>query len=574
MDKSETGAGALITNCAVSGTVSASSKDWSTVGGIVGQSYDSVILNCSAHVDLTTVSVSGSALAGGIVGLDGFSILANSYAMGSIYADAGVNAATIGGIAGMQAGVAGNNYSDMKLTSKNATGDIGGIAGRNTAIGTVNYGYFNSEQEQRSGNSVVTPAKDIGTNVTMGSTGVVRNTAAMTGAELRSETFRDLLNENQCEDHELRSALQDGVTRYSIKLRADGSLTVDSWILDGEVRQKNAPALELDPQAPEAPVITPDGGSYAEAQTVTITAASADAAIYYTLDGSDPLNGTLYTGPFTLEQSAVVRAVAVRGNSVSAETRVEFTIETVHNAVLSFVSNGGSVVERVELPVGTALDLSAYVTEREGYDFTGWYLDAALTQPITSLTLEADTTVYAGWRIRNPFVDVAEKDYFYDAVLWGVENGVVMGMDEMHFEPETVCTRAQALTFLWRANGMPQPKTTTNPFVDVDASAYYYDAVLWGVENGIVKGMDETHFEPDTACSRAQALTFLWRAKGMPQASGTTFADVPANAYYAQAVAWGVENGIVKGMDETHFEPDTLCQRAHAVTFLWRAYAN
>ena len=101
--------------------------------------------------------------------------------MGSIYADAGVNAATIGGIAGMQAGVAGNNYSDMKLTSKNATGDIGGIAGRNTAIGTVNYGYFNSEQEQRSGNSVVTPAKDIGTNVTMGSTGVVRNTAAMTG---------------------------------------------------------------------------------------------------------------------------------------------------------------------------------------------------------------------------------------------------------------------------------------------------------------------------------------------------------------------------------------------------------
>ena len=540
----------------------------------MGQSYDSVILNCSAHVDLTTVSVSGSALAGGIVGLDGFSILANSYAMGSIYADAGVNAATIGGIAGMQAGVAGNNYSDMKLTSKNATGDIGGIAGRNTAIGTVNYGYFNSEQEQRSGNSVVTPAKDIGTNVTMGSTGVVRNTVAMTGAELCSETFRDLLNENQCEDHELRSALQDGVTRYSIKLRADGSLTVDSWILDGEVRQKNAPALELDPQAPEAPVITPDGGSYAEAQTVTITAAPADAAIYYTLDGSDPLNGTLYTGPFTLEQSAVVRAVAVRGNSVSAETRVEFTIETVHNAVLSFVSNGGSVVERVELPVGTALDLSAYVTEREGYDFTGWYLDAALTQPITSLTLEADTTVYAGWRIRNPFVDVAEKDYFYDAVLWGVENGVVKGMDETHFEPETVCTRAQALTFLWRANGMPQPKTTTNPFVDVDASAYYYDAVLWGVENGIVKGMDETHFEPDTACSRAHALTFLWRAKGMPQASGTTFADVPANAYYAQAVAWGVENGIVKGMDETHFEPDTLCQRAHAVTFLWRAYAN
>ena len=118
---------------------------------------------------------------------------------------------------------------------------------------------------------------------------------------------------------------------------------------------------------------------------MTITAAPADAAIYYTLDGSDPLNGTLYTGPFTLEQlRRRARRRRAAGNSVSAETRVEFTIETVHNAVLSFVSNGGSVVERVELPVGTAVDLSAYVTEREGYDFTGWYLDAALTQPITS----------------------------------------------------------------------------------------------------------------------------------------------------------------------------------------------
>ena len=114
----------------------------------------------------------------------------------------------------------------------------------------------------------------------------------------------------------------------------------------------------------------------------------------------------------------------------------------------------------------------------------------------------------------------------------------------------------------------------TMNFIDVKTTDYFYNSVKWAVNKGVTTGTSSTTFSPYNPCKRAEIVTFLWRAKGMPQASGTTFADVPANAYYAQAVAWGVENGIVKGMDETHFEPDTLCQRAHAVTFLWRAYAN
>lgn len=232
-----------------------------------------MILNCGAQVDITSISTGGTALAGGIVGQDGFAIVANNYARGSIYAEAGVNSATIGGIAGMQAGVAGNNYADVKLVSKNATGDIGGITGRNTAIGTIIYGYFNKEQEQRSGNSVIAEPKAVGENVTMlGNTGVVKETAGMTAAELRSEAFRDLLNDNQCEDKELRTALAQGISDFDIVVR-EAKLTIDSWVLDGIVRQGNAPTIPV-LQSAAAPVIDPNGGTFTGKQTVTITCAT------------------------------------------------------------------------------------------------------------------------------------------------------------------------------------------------------------------------------------------------------------------------------------------------------------
>ena len=173
----------------------------------------------------------------------------------------------------------------------------------------------------------------------------------------------------------------------------------------------------------------------------------------------------------------------------------------------------------------------------------------------------------------NPFVDVKEEDFFYESVLWAVENDITTGVDATHFGPTTACNRAQALTFLWRAAGEPEPTSAENPFVDVPAGSFYYKAVLWAVEKGITTGVDSTHFGPLTACNRAQAVTFLWRAMGKPASeTEVTFTDVPEDAFYHDAVAWAVENGITTGMGDGTFAPLEICNRAQVVTFLYRTY--
>ena len=176
----------------------------------------------------------------------------------------------------------------------------------------------------------------------------------------------------------------------------------------------------------------------------------------------------------------------------------------------------------------------------------------------------------------NPFVDVPENSYYYDSVMWAVENGVTAGLDETHFGPAANCGRAQVVTFLWRAAGAPEPENAVNPFEDVTESDYFYKAVLWAVENGITAGVDATHFGPTLPCTRAQVVTFLWRAVGAPDATAaSTFTDVTdSGAYYYDAVLWAVENGVTAGMGDGTFGVTTICNRAQVVTFLYRAYVK
>ena len=171
----------------------------------------------------------------------------------------------------------------------------------------------------------------------------------------------------------------------------------------------------------------------------------------------------------------------------------------------------------------------------------------------------------------NFFTDVHAEDYYYDAVLWAAQEGVTGGTSDTLFAPNAGCTRAQAVTFLWRAAGSPEPKSADLPFTDVPADAYYAKAVAWAVENNVAKGVSETLFAPDTSCTRAQIVTFLWRAQQSPASGGENpFADVPAAAYYYNAVLWAVENDVAKGVSETAFAPNDNCTRAQIVTMIYR----
>ena len=175
----------------------------------------------------------------------------------------------------------------------------------------------------------------------------------------------------------------------------------------------------------------------------------------------------------------------------------------------------------------------------------------------------------------NPFKDVKTNDYFAMPVLWAVAKGVTNGISATSFGPNNNCTRGQIVTFLWRANGSPEPKATNNPFNDVSPDAFYYKAVLWAVEEGVANGMSENTFAPNATCTRGQVATLLWRSVGKPEpkSSSIPFSDVAQSDYYTKAVLWAVENNVTQGMGGGKFAPSASCTRGQIVTFLYRAIA-
>jgi len=200
--------------------------------------------------------------------------------------------------------------------------------------------------------------------------------------------------------------------------------------------------------------------------------------------------------------------------------------------------------------------------------------EAGEAKQVCSVCGKTETKVLE--KLSEGFVDVVEDDWFATQVAWAVSEKITTGTSATTFAPYAECTRAQVVTFLWRAAGEPKPTSSKNPFTDVKSDAYYYNAVLWAVEKGITSGMSATSFAPDTSCTRAQVVTFLWRAAGEPKptSSKNPFTDVKSDAYYYNAVLWAVEKEITTGMTITTFEPDGVCNRAQIVTFLYRYINN
>ena len=241
---------------------------------------------------------------------------------------------------------------------------------------------------------------------------------------------------------------------------------------------------------------------------------------------------------------------------------------------------GGSISPSGNVSVREGRDQTFTITPDKGYAVANVKIDGKSIGAVKSYTFENVSRTHTidvifmkanGNPQTGVFVDVATGSYYEDAVDWAVENGITKGTDDTHFSPDGICTRAQAVTFLWRTAGSPASKTSTMPFTDVPVGSYYYDAVLWAVENGITKGTSDTTFSPNMTCSRAQIVTFLWRSEKSP-AAGTAnpFADVKSTAYYADAVLWAVKENITKGTTSTTFSPNADCTRAQIVTFLWR----
>ena len=296
--------------------------------------------------------------------------------------------------------------------------------------------------------------------------------------------------------------------------------------------------------------------------------------------------------------SAVKAALdaVVRGKNITEQAEVDAMAKAIEDAIAALVQKSypvtisgttehGTVTASTEAAVGgstvtiTVKPDSGYtlggitVTDSEGNELSltdngnGAY---TFTMPSGKVEIHV---IFTEDGSLNPFQDVPDDAYYFEAVNWAVANNVTNGTSETTFSPNVGCTRAQVVTFLWRAAGQPEPTEGTNPFTDVKEGTYYYKAVLWAVEKGITNGTSETTFDPDETCTRGQIVTFLWRRAGKPAPTGANnpFADVKPSAYFGSAVLWAVETGITNGTSETTFEPNEDCTRAQVVTFLFRA---
>ena len=292
---------------------------------------------------------------------------------------------------------------------------------------------------------------------------------------------------------------------------------------------------------------TEDGVVKIAKQAITVTAASGSSGTGSS--GSGGGGGGVSTYAITVKD-AKNGDVTSSHKTASKGTTVTLTVEP----------DKGYTLETITVTDGSGDEIE--LTNKGDGKYT-------FTMPASGVAVKA--TFMEDNSMLNFFVDVFPGDYYYDAVLWAAENGITGGVDDTHFAPNATCTRAQAVTFLWRAAGSPEPKSSAMPFEDVAADAYYYDAVLWAVENGITAGTTAATFAPNATCTRAQIVTFLWRSQRSPAADSVNpFTDVAADAYYNTAVLWAAENGITGGTSATTFSPSNDCTRAQIVTFLFR----
>lgn len=313
----------------------------------------------------------------------------------------------------------------------------------------------------------------------------------------------------------------------------------------------------------------------AEGSVVTLTADAPAANMHFARwevdSGSEAVtfaNATNSTTTFPMPAGEVKVQAVFEADEIMVP--IQYDVSVLNDG------NGKAFASPAKAAADTAITLTA--TPNAGYHFKAWRVilggvtitDNKFTMPAEDVEVQAVFEKDAPIR-KHPFLDVPAGAYYEDAVVWAVGKGITSGTNATTFNPNGTCTRAQAVTFLWRAAGSPTPKTKLMPFPDVPVGSYYWNAVLWAIEQGITEGTSYLTFSPNDSCTRAQIVTFLWRAKGNPAVSGNApFTDVAPDAYYAAAVTWAEKNGITGGIGNGLFGSNNTCTRAQIVTFLYR----
>lgn len=514
--------GIYIDNCSVTGTINVTtSESFARGGGLAASVLRGAATNSWADVDVTAVTDTNHVYAGGLYGMDNRMTTVNCYALGDVTGNStNNNKVHIGGLVGQGGGIHVNCYAAGNVISLKSTTDVGILNGRSAGINVEVNCYYNTEAALKQGDTTVSPAVANGVAV---ESATEKNIVGKTAAELASADFAALLNSNAG-----ASAMREvmAVVNSAIDSPASG-LTQQNYFrnntLLGWMLQDGVVTFKADASGSSS------GGSGGSS-----SGGSSSDTTYAVTTPSNTANGTVTVSPKNASKGSSV-TITVKPDSGYALDQLTVKDESGKQITLTDKGNG---------------------------QFT-------FTMPASKVTVEASfaKTEQPG---TTGFTDVSASAYYADAVAWAVSERITTGTSATTFSPNASCTRGQMVTFLWRAAGSPKV-SRENPFRDVSAEAYYYDAVLWAVENGITSGTSATTFSPEETVTRGQTVTFLYRNAGSPAVNGSTsFTDVESSDYYASAVQWAQERNVTSGTSETTFSPESNCTRGQIVTFLYR----
>ena len=589
--------GAEISGLTIQGKLDVSNSGYVYFGTVAGVAADSKISDCVSDVSFTdtdkyingTVALCGYAInstieycqnkgnfsitkdvtsfqMGGIVGLAQNSTVqfcANTGEMTSW-------TSCTGGIVGQlyQASKIINCYSTGKMVPLgNGTTDFGGIAGIVGAGTEIRHCYFAGEMDL-SQYTATTPYKRLG--------GIAGGVSSDTPV-FENNYFMETENVPACFKY------QDAGTEKTLDFMKTEDFFNEITAAGGNYRfNSNGTPLLPAPKYTVSFVVTP-----AELANVVIKVNGQEVAnpvdleagtytVEVNADNCEVFNSNITITADTATHTQTI-AMTYRKSSGGDDSDPTYAIEVgkdIRNGTVTanrrYAERGDTVTITVKPDDGFKLD-DLTVTDKNGkelkltdkgngkYTFT---MPAGKVEINVAFVKEVET---------SPFSDVSTSAYYYEAVKWAQEKGITGGIGNGLFGPNQPCTRAQIVTFLWRAAGSPEPKSMSS-FSDVSADSYYAKAVAWAVENGITTGTGDGKFSPDATCTRAQSVTFLFRAIGKLVDSKAEFSDFLTDSYYANAVAWAVENGVTNGIGDGLFGPDNSCTRAQIVTFLFRAY--